>query len=347
MEYRRLGQSGLKVSELCLGTMTFGHGTDEATARQMVDLAFEAGINFFDTANTYGAGQSEIMTGKALAGRRREVVLATKFFNPTGPGPNESGTSRMHIMHAAEDSLRRLQTDWIDIYYVHHVDEQTPLEETLRALDDLVHAGKVRYIACSNHEAWRLMEALWISDTQHLARFVCYQPQYSLIVRDIELELIPLFQYKGLGAVVWGPLAGGFLSGKYQPGQRSLAGTRSEEQWVFPEQFLDDGADEILETLLAVADDLARSPSQVALRWVMEQPAITSVIVGARTAEQLSDNLAASGWRLPDAARARLNEASQMPERYPQTVAHKVHERRAAALGHQPRLPTGPEAAAG
>ncbi|MDQ1301027.1 MAG: hypothetical protein QG637_948 [Chloroflexota bacterium] len=347
MEYRRLGQSGLKVSELCLGTMTFGHGTDEATARQMVDLAFEAGINFFDTANTYGAGQSEIMTGKALAGRRREVVLATKFFNPTGPGPNESGTSRVHIMHAAEDSLRRLQTDWIDIYYVHHVDEQTPLEETLRALDDLVHAGKVRYIACSNHEAWRLMEALWISDTQRLARFVCYQPQYSLIVRDIELELIPLFQYKGLGAVVWGPLAGGFLSGKYQPGQRSLAGTRSEEQWVFPEQFLDDGADEILETLLAVADDLARSPSQVALRWVMEQPAITSVIVGARTVEQLSDNLAATGWRLPDEARARLSEVSQMPERYPQTVAHKMYARRAAALGHQARLPTAPDAAAG
>lgn len=347
MEYRKLGRSGLKVSELCLGTMTFGHGTDEATARQMVDLAFEAGINFFDTANTYGAGQSEIMTGKALAGRRREVVLATKFFNPTGPGPNESGTSRVHIMHAAEDSLRRLQTDWIDIYYVHHVDEQTPLEETLRALDDLVHAGKVRYIACSNHEAWRLMEALWISDTQRLARFVCYQPQYSLIVRDIELELIPLFQYKGLGAVVWGPLAGGFLSGKYQPGQRSLAGTRSEEQWVFPEQFLDDGADEILETLLAVADDLARSPSQVALRWVMEQPAITSVIVGARTAEQLSDNLAATEWRLPDEARARLSEVSQMPERYPQTVAHKMYARRAAALGHQARLPTAPDAAAG
>jgi len=347
MEYRRLGQSGLKVSELCLGTMTFGHGTDEATAKQMVDMAFEAGINFFDTANTYGAGQSEIITGKALGSRRREVVLATKLFNPTGPGPNDSGLSRVHIMNSVEDSLRRLQTDWIDIYYMHHVDTQTPLDETLRALDDLVRAGKVRYIACSNYEAWRTMEALWISDSRGWARFVCYQPQYSLIVRDIELELIPLLQYKGLGVVVWGPLAGGFLSGKYQPGQRALAGTRSEEQWVFPAQFLDDVADEILAALLDVADDLERSPSQVAIRWVLDQPVVTSVIVGARTVEQLSDNLGAAGWRLPDAARARLNEVSQMPERYPQTVAHKVHERRAAALGRQPRLPTGPEAAAG
>lgn len=347
MEYRRLGQCGLKVSELCLGTMTFGHGADEATARQMVDLAFEAGVNFFDTANSYGGGLSEIMLGKALKGRRRDAVVATKFFNPVGPGPNDSGASRVALMNAVEDSLRRLQTDWLDIYYVHHVDAQTPLEETLRALDDLVHAGKVRYIACSNFEAWRLMEALWISDTQRLARFVCYQPQYSLIVRDIELELVPLFQYKGLGVVVWGPLAGGFLSGKYRPGQRTLPGTRSEEKWVFPEQFLDDGADEILEALLEAADELAHSPAQVAIRWVLEQPTVTSVIVGARTVEQLRDNLAAAGWRLPDAVRARLSDASQMPPRYPQTVALKVHERRAAALGRQPRLPTGPDAVSG
>ena len=235
MEYRNLGRSGLKVSELCLGTMTFGHGTDEATAKQMVDLAFESGVNFFDTANTYGAGLSEIMLGKALKGRRREAVVATKFFNPTGPGPNDSGLSRVAVMQSVEDSLRRLQMDWIDIYYMHHVDTQTPLDETLRALDDLVRQGKVRYIACSNYEAWRTMEALWISDSRNWSRFICYQPQYSLIVRDIELELIPMFQYKGLGTVVWGPLAGGFLSGKYLPGQRVLAGTRSEEKWVFPE----------------------------------------------------------------------------------------------------------------
>ena len=345
MEYRRLGQSGLKVSELCLGTMTFGHGTDEATAKQMVDLALDAGVNFVDTANTYGGGLSEIMVGKALKGRRRDVVLATKFTNPTGPGPNDSGMSRVHIMNAIEDSLRRLQTDWVDIYYVHHVDVQTPLEEMLRALDDLVHAGKVRYIACSNYEAWRLMEALWISDSQHLARFVCYQPQYSLIVRDIELELIPACQYKGLGIVVWSPLAGGFLSGKYKPGQRVLPGTRSEEKWVFPQRFLDAGGDEILEALLAVAAEMGRTPAQVALRWVLDQPGITSAIVGARTVEQLRDNLAAAGWRLPADAMARLSEVSQLPDRYPQAIERDMHERRNGAVGRQPRLPTGPDAA--
>ena len=345
MEYRRLGQSGLKVSELCLGTMTFGHGTDQATASQMVDLAFETGINFFDTANTYGAGQSEIMTGKALKGRRRGIVLATKFFNPTGPGPNDSGMSRVHIMRAVEESLRRLQTDWIDIYYIHHVDVQTPLDEMLRALDDLVHGGKVRYIACSNYEAWRLMEALWISDTRNLARFACYQPQYNLIVRDIETELIPLCQYKGLGVVVWSPLAGGFLSGKYQPGQRALPGTRSAEKWVFPGRFLNEAADEILRTLLAVAAELGRSPSQVAIRWAIAQPGITSAIVGARTMAQCRDNLGAAGWSLPAEALARLTAVSQPPDRYPQAIEHNVHERRDGAVGTLQAIVTDPESA--
>ncbi len=343
MEYRKVGRSGLMVSELCLGTMTFGHGTDEATARQMVDEALEAGINFFDTANTYGGGLSEIMLGRALQGRRRDAVIATKCFNPTGPGPNDSGLSRRHIMQGVEDSLRRLQTDWIDIYYMHHVDAQTPLDETLAAMDDLVRQGKVRYIACSNYEAWRLMEALWISETHGWSRFICYQPQYSLIVRDIELEVLPACQYKGLGIVVWGPLAGGFLSGKYRPGQRVLPGTRSEEQWVFPTHFLDDVADEILQTLLDVAGDVEHTPSQTAIRWVLEQPAVSSVIVGARTVAQLRDNLGASGWRLPADAAARLSEVSQMPLRYPQTVVQRVGERRAAAVGRQPRLPLAPD----
>ena len=168
MEYRRMGRSGLKVSEICLGTMTFGHGTDEAEARRIVDLAFEAGVNFFDTANAYGGGQSEVLLGKALQGRRDKSIVATKFFNPMGPGPNDSGMSRVHIMQAIEASLRRLQTDYVDLYYIHHVDTQTPLEEMLRALDDLVRQGKVRYMACSNYEAWRLQEALWISETRNL-----------------------------------------------------------------------------------------------------------------------------------------------------------------------------------
>jgi aryl-alcohol dehydrogenase-like predicted oxidoreductase len=342
MEYRRLGQSGLKVSELCLGTMTFGHGADEATARQMVDLAFDKGINFFDTANTYGGGQSELMLGRALRERRRDAVVATKLFNPTGPGPNDSGLSRVHVMRSVEDSLRRLQMDHVDVYYMHHVDTETPLDETLRALDDLVRQGKVRYIAVSNYEAWRTMEALWVSKSNGWSSFICYQPQYSLIVRDIELELIPLSLYKGLGVVVWGPLAGGFLSGKYLPGQRMIPGTRSEEKWVFPERFLDDIADEILETLLDVADTLEHSPSQVAIRWVMEQPAVSSVIVGARSLEQLADNLGAAEWRLTDEARERLTQVSQMPERYPQTVARTVHERRTAAVGNQQRIVLAP-----
>ncbi|MFN2270682.1 MAG: aldo/keto reductase, partial [Anaerolineae bacterium] len=180
MEYRRMGRSGLKVSEICLGTMTFGHSVDEGEAKRIVDLALDAGVNFVDTANTYAGGQSEVLLGKALKGRRQDVVLATKFFNPTGSGPNDSGMSRVHIFNAIEASLRRLQTDHVDLYYIHHVDVQTPLEEMLRALDDLVHQGKVRYIACSNYEAWRLSEALWISETKNLARFECYQPQYSL-----------------------------------------------------------------------------------------------------------------------------------------------------------------------
>ncbi len=219
MNYRRMGRTGLKVSEICLGTMTFGHGTEEDEAKRIVDLATDAGVNFFDTANAYSAGVSETMLGKALAGRRREAVIATKFFNPMGPGPNDSGMSRVYIMNAVEDSLARLQTDYIDIYYIHHVDTETPLEEMLRALDDLVRQGKVRYIACSNYEAWRLLEAIWISDSKDLHRFACYQPQYSLVVRDIEEEIVPVCQLKGVGIVPWGPMAGGFLTGKYRPGR--------------------------------------------------------------------------------------------------------------------------------
>lgn len=191
----------------------------------MVDTALEAGVNFFDTADSYGGGASEELLGKALDGRRRDAVVATKFFNPMGPGPNDSGMSRVRIMHAIEDSLARLKMDYVDLYYIHHVDVQTPLEEMLRALDDLVRQGKVRYIACSNFEAWRLMEALWTSDSRGLARFECYQPQYSMVVRDIEQELVPLCRAKGLGAVAWSPLAGGFLTGKYQPGERQLSGS--------------------------------------------------------------------------------------------------------------------------
>lgn len=332
MEYRRMGRTGLKVSELCLGTMTFGHGTDQAEATRIVDLALAAGVNFFDTANAYGGGQSEVLLGKALQGRRRDAVVATKFFNPMGSGPNDSGMSRLHIMQAIDDSLRRLQMDYIDIYYIHHVDTQTPLEEMLRTLDDLVHVGKVRYIACSNYQAWRLMDALWISDVKNLARFECYQPQYSLVVRDIEQEIVPLCEAKGLGVVVWSPLAGGFLSGKYQPGQRMATGARSQEGWAYPQQYFAANADESLRMLLDIAQQLGRSPAQVALRWVLDQPGITSAIIGARTVAQAHDNLLAGGWRLPAEALARLNQVSHLPDRYPESMEKNMHERRNSAV---------------
>ena len=332
MEYRRLGKSGLKVSEICLGTMTFGHGADEVEANRMVHLALDAGVNFFDTANSYADGESEVLLGKALKGRRRDTVVATKFFNPMGTGPNDSGMSRLHIMQAIDDSLKRLQMDYVDIYYIHHVDTQTPLEEMLRALDDLVQQGKVRYTACSNYQAWRLSEALWTSTLNGWTQFTCYQPQYSLVVRDIEQEIVPLCEHKGLGIVVWSPLAGGFLSGKYKPGERTHGGTRSEEGWAYPQRYFADNADETLQTLFDVSKELERSPAQVALRWVLEQRAMTSVIVGARHAGHLRYNLGAAGWQLHGDTRQKLNDVSHLPDRYPEAMEKNMHERRDSAV---------------
>ncbi len=337
-----MGRTGLKVSEICLGTMTFGHGADEAEARRIVDLAFDAGVNFFDTANSYSNGASETLLGRALQGRREEAVVATKFFNPMGIGPNDSGMCRVHIFRAIEESLRRLGTDYVDLYYIHHVDTQTPPEEMLEALNDLVRQGKVRYTACSNYEAWRLMECLWVSDAQRLARFECYQPQYSLVVRDIEQELIPLCQYKGLGVVVWSPLAGGFLTGKYRPGEREAPGTRSAEQWAYPSRYFSPQADDVLRELLAVAAELGRSPAQVAVRWVLEQPGITSAIIGARTVEQARDSMAAGNFRLPPACLDRLNHVSALPDRYPLSMERDMHLRRDLAIA-MPSLPVTSE----
>jgi aryl-alcohol dehydrogenase-like predicted oxidoreductase len=332
MEYRRVGRSGLKVSEICLGTMTFGHGTDNAEAERIVQTSLDAGVMFFDTADGYSDGASETMLGRALGARRREAVIATKVFNAMGPGPNDSGMSRVHIMNAVEDSLRRLGTDYIDLYYIHHVDIQTPLEEMLRAFDDLVRHGKVRYTACSNYEAWRLMEALWLSDSKGLTRFTAYQPQYSLVVRDIEEELVPACALKGLGMVVWSPLAGGYLSGKYQPGEQSVAGSRSSENWAFPTRFFHPNHQAILGELLAVARDIGRSPAQVAVRWVLEQPMVASAIVGARTARQLADTLGAAVWQLPDEARERLDTVSALPRRYPRAMEESMSQRRDQAV---------------
>ena len=337
MEYRRLGHSGLKVSEVCVGTMTFGHGTDAAEADRLVGTALDAGVNFFDTADGYSNGESEIMLGAALGSRRRDVVIGTKVFNAMGTGPNDSSMSRAHIMTAVEDSLRRLGTDYIDLYFIHHVDIQTPLEEVLRSFDDLVRQGKVRYTACSNYEGWRLMEAIWISDSKSLARFAAYQPQYSLVVRDIEEELVPVCELKGLGMVVWAPLAGGYLSGKYRPGQATLQGARSAENWAFPKQFFHPDHEAILTELHAVADQLDESPARVAIRWVLEQPMVASAIVGARNAEQLRGTMAAGGWRLPEDMRARLDGISATRHRYPRAMEATMAERRNRAV----RMPKG------
>ena len=332
MEYRRIGRSGLQVSEVCLGTMSFGTLIGEAEAKPIVDLALDAGINFFDTADGYGKGASEEILGKLLKGRRREAVVATKFFNPMGPGPNDSGMSRVHVMNAIEDSLRRLQTDYVDIYYIHHTDTETPLEEMLRAVDDLVHQGKVRYIACSNYAAWRLCDALWISEVNKLARFECYQPQYSLVVRDIEQDLVPLCLEKGLGIVPWGPMGSGFLTGKYKPGERQVAGSRSESKWGWHERFFAPNADETLAVLLEVAQELGKTPAQVALRWLLEQPAVSSVIAGVRTPEHLRDNAGASGWRLQGEPLERLNKVSELPYRYPESFEGVMAARRTSAV---------------
>jgi aryl-alcohol dehydrogenase-like predicted oxidoreductase len=332
MKYRNLGRTGLKVSEICLGAMTFGHTTDEAEATAIVNAAFDAGVNFIDTSNTYCEGRSEMILGNALKGRRDEVVLATKYFNPTGGGPNDSGSSRVHTIKAVEDSLQRLQTDHIDIYYLHHVDAETPLDETLRALDDLVRQGKVHYIACSNYEAWRLMEALWISDSKGWERFACYQPQYNMVVRDIEQDLIPICELKGLGVVVWGPMAGGFLTGKYRPGERVAKGPRSEENWVFMDSMFAASADATLTELLRLAEQLSCPPGALAIRWVLERKAITAAIVGARTADQFRVSLQAATLSPPAEALQKLEEVSRLPLRYPQAMEAGMRKRRSAAV---------------
>jgi aryl-alcohol dehydrogenase-like predicted oxidoreductase len=240
--------------------------------------------------------------------------------------------SRLHIKQQIEGSLKRLQTDYIDIYYIHHVDHQTPLEEMLRALDDLVRDGKILYTACSNFEAWRLMEALWISDTRGWERFAAYQPQYSLVVRDIDEEIVPALQLKGLGCVAWSPLGSGYLAGKYAPGTLEVQGSRSAEGWGFQSKFFAPNHGEILQTLLDTAKALAKPPAEVALRWVMDQPFMTSAIVGARNAEQLGETLKAGGWRLPADALAKLNGISARPHRYPRAFEDPMPQRRESAL---------------
>lgn len=323
MKYRQLGRTGLLVSELCFGTMTFGGKgfwraigqLPQDAADNLVAQVLEAGINFIDTANVYSEGESEKILGKALGTRRKDVVLATKVLGPMGPGPNDTGLSRKHILQSIEESLTRLGTDYIDLYQIHGFDPLTPMEETLRALDDLVRSGKVRYIGCSNLAAWQVMKALWVSDKYNLHRFESLQAYYTIAGRDLEREMVPVLQDQNLGLMVWSPLAGGLLSGKYDRDGSGPGGAR-RVAFDFP-PVNKDRAFDVVDAMQEIARDKDASVAQIALSWLLHQPVVTSVIVGAKTPEQLAENLAAPDVKLTDDELARLKAVSELPAEYP------------------------------
>jgi len=325
MDYRALGKSGLRVSVLTMGTMTFGGkgnfadvgSTDVTEARRQVDQCLEAGVNLIDTADVYSSGLSEEIVGEVLEGRRDDVLLATKVRMPMGSGPNDAGLSRHHIIAGCEASLRRLRTDYIDLYQVHEWDGLTPLEETLEALDLLVKAGKIRYVGASNYTGWQLMKALGTADRTGLPRFVSEQIYYSLQARDAEYELIPTAVDQGLGVLVWSPLAGGLLSGKYRRGHQPPAGSRQLTEWNEPPVHDQERLYDTVEVLVGIGADRGVSAARVALAYVLGRPAVTSLVIGARTSEQLADNLAAADLTLTADERAKLDEASALPLLYP------------------------------
>jgi aryl-alcohol dehydrogenase-like predicted oxidoreductase len=325
MDYRQLGRSGLRVSQIALGTMTFGdRGSEAATggvgvdeARRLVDQALEAGVNLIDTADVYAAGRSEEIVGEVLEGRRDEVVLATKARFTMRPGPNGGGLSRGYLISACEASLRRLRTDYIDLYQVHERDGETPVEETLDALDTLVHQGKVRYVGCSNLSGWHVMKALGVAERLGFERYVSEQIYYSVLDREAEYELVPLAVDEGLGVLVWSPLAGGLLTGKYRRGVEAPAGARHATDWKEPPIYDEEHLYDVIDVLVEVAEAYGRSPAQVALAYLADKPAVTSVIVGARSSAQLADNLGAAGLVLDGAARARLDDVSAPRLIYP------------------------------
>jgi aryl-alcohol dehydrogenase-like predicted oxidoreductase len=325
MQYRQLGSSGLRVSTFTLGTMGFG-GTGWASpvgqidvdgAREQIAIARDAGVNLIDTADVYSDGLSEKILGEALGGDRDQVLIATKARMGMGDGPNDAGLSRHHLIRAVEASLRRLNTDYIDLYQVHEWDGQTPLEETLTALDDLVRSGKVRYIGASNYAAWHLMKALGISERRQLERFVSQQIYYSLQNRDAETELVPVALDQGLGILVWSPLAGGLLSGKYRRGVDAPAGSRHLSEWDEPPVNDEDKLYDTIEVAVEIAKAHGVSAAQVSLAYTLAKPAVTSLIVGARTTDQLRDNLAAADLVLSADEIERLDQVSGEPLRYP------------------------------
>ncbi len=339
MEVRQLGASGLRVPVLSFGTATFGGEGDffrhwgtsaGAEASRLIDLCLEAGVNFFDTANVYSGGRAEEVLGAALAGRRSEVLLATKATFPTGSGPNERGASRHALLAACEQSLRRLRTDYIDVYYMHGFDALTPIEETLRTLEDLVRSGKVRYIGCSNFSGWHVMKSLALAERYGLPRYVSYQGYYSLAAREFEWELMPLAQDQGLGTVVWSALAGGALTGKWRRGATPPADSR-----LATADFLAEARSgrlfDVLDVLEEIARQRGRTVAQVALNWVLQRPTVASVIIGARNEAQLKQNLGAVGWRLEPDEVARLDASSAVTP-----IAPYWHQRRFAELNPPP-----------
>ena len=314
MDYARLGSSGLKVSRICLGTMTYGTPKwrpwvlDEEASRPFFRQALDAGINFFDTADMYSDGASEEVTGRALKefARREEVVIATKVFNPMGPGPNDRGLSRKHIFDAIDASLRRLQTDYVDLYQVHRFDPQTPIEETLRALDDVVRSGKARYLGASSTDAWRFAQALDRADAKGWNRFVSMQNHYNLVYREEEREMLPLCRAEGIGVIPWSPLARGLLAGSRRAvGQGESVRARTDE---FASHLYDDSDLAVVERVVAVAAEKGIAPAQVALAWLLEQPGVTAPIVGASKPEHLAQAISALGVTLTPEERRRVEE---------------------------------------
>jgi aryl-alcohol dehydrogenase-like predicted oxidoreductase len=326
MEFRQLGDSGLKVSELSFGAGTFGGrgdffrawgASDVAEATRLVDVCLEAGINLFDTADVYSKGLSEEILGKAVAGRRHQVLISTKATFRMGDGPNDLGSSRHHLLASCEASLRRLGTDFIDIYHMHGFDAQTPVEETLKTLDTLVASGKVRYIACSNFSGWHLMKSLAVSQKYGWARYTAHQVYYSLIGRDYEWELMPLALDQKVGAIIWSPLGWGRLTGKIRRGQPLPKVSRLHKTAEQGPQVADDYLYRVIDALEEVSREIAKTVPQIALNWLLQRPSVATVILGARNEEQLRQNLGATGWSLSAEQIARLDAASDESPAYP------------------------------
>jgi len=326
VETRQLGRSGLHVPVLSLGTGTFGGtteffkkwgstGSDEAT--RFVDICLEHGVNFFDTANVYSKGEAEKVLGAAIKGRRDQVLISSKATFPMGPGPNDGGSSRGHLLKACEESLKRLGTDYLDVYFMHGFDALTPVDETLQTLDTLIKSGKVRYIGCSNFSGWHVMKSLATSEKYGLGRYVAYQGYYSLIGRDYEWELMPLALDQGLGLMIWSPLGWGRLTGKIRRGQPlpegriksggEAGGPQADEELLY----------NVVDVLIEVAEETGKTVTQVALNWLLQRPSVSNIVMGARTEEQLRENLGAVGWNLTAEQVEKLDDVSRRPPTYP------------------------------